>query len=126
MGRADGRDQTEDLKAIEVPTLVTQGDDYQIVPYTDAVLLQAKLIKNATLKVHLGYPHGVLTTHADVINPISWPSSRAEVSGPRRTIAVAPASWNRAERNPHGRDRTIFADIGITPRYLRWLPSHPL
>ena len=62
-------DQTDDLKAIDVPTLVTQGDDDQIVPYTDAVLLQAKLIKNSTLKVYPGYPHGMLTTHADVINP---------------------------------------------------------
>ena len=62
-------DQTEDLKAITVPTLVTQGDDDQIVPYKDASLLQAKLIKNSTLKVYPGYPHGMLTTHADVINP---------------------------------------------------------
>src|SRR5258708_28776614 len=62
-------DQTEDLKAIEVPTLVMQGDDDQIVPYKDAVLLQAKLIKNSTLKVDPGYHHGVLSVHADVINP---------------------------------------------------------
>jgi non-heme chloroperoxidase len=62
-------DQTEDLKAIEVPTLVMHGDDDQIVPYKDAGLLQAKLIKNATLKIYPGYPHGMLTTHADVINP---------------------------------------------------------
>ena len=45
-----------------------QGDDDQIVPYKDAVLLQAKLIKNAELKVYPGYPHGMLTTHADVLN----------------------------------------------------------
>jgi non-heme chloroperoxidase len=62
-------DQTEDLKAISVPTLVMQGDDDQIVPYKDAVLLQAKLIKKSTLKVYPGYPHGMLTVHADVINP---------------------------------------------------------
>ncbi len=62
-------DQTEDLKAITVPTLVTQGDDDQIVPYKDASLLQAELIKNATLKVYPGFPHGMLTTHADVLNP---------------------------------------------------------
>jgi len=61
-------DQTADLKAIDVPTLVMQGDDDQIVPYKDAVLLQAKLIKSATLKVYQGYPHGMLTTHADIIN----------------------------------------------------------
>ena len=61
-------DQTEDLKAITVPTLVLQGDDDQIVPYKDAALLQAKLLKNATLKVYPGYPHGMCTTNADVIN----------------------------------------------------------
>ncbi|NPT38241.1 alpha/beta fold hydrolase [Paraburkholderia xenovorans] len=62
-------DQTDDLKAIAVPTLVTQGDDDQVVPYTNASLLQVKLLKNGTLKIYKGYPHGMLTTHADVINP---------------------------------------------------------
>ena len=52
-----------------MPTLVIQGDDDQVVPYQDAVLLQAKLIKNATLKVYPGYSHGMLTVNADVINP---------------------------------------------------------
>ena len=41
----------------------------QIVPYKDAALLQAKLIKNSTLRIYPGYPHGMATTHADVINP---------------------------------------------------------
>ncbi len=62
-------DQTDDLKAITVPTLVTQGDDDQIVPYKNASMLQIKLLKNGTLKVYPGYPHGMLTTHPDVINP---------------------------------------------------------
>lgn len=62
-------DQTEDLKAITVPVLVLQGDDDQIVPYKNASELQAKLLKNATLKVYPGFPHGMLTTHADVLNP---------------------------------------------------------
>ncbi|NSZ65492.1 alpha/beta hydrolase [Agrobacterium tumefaciens] len=62
-------DQTEDLKAITVPTLVTQGDDDQVVPYKAAVELQAKLIRNSTMKIYKGFPHGMLTTHADVINP---------------------------------------------------------
>ena len=62
-------DQTEDLKAITVQTLVTQGDDDQIVPIDDASRLSIKLLKNGTLKVYPGYPHGMLTTHADVINP---------------------------------------------------------
>jgi non-heme chloroperoxidase len=62
-------DQTEDLKAMTVPTLVLQGDDDQVVPYADASLLQVKLLKNGSIKVYPGYPHGMLTTHADVINP---------------------------------------------------------
>jgi non-heme chloroperoxidase len=62
-------DQTEDLKAISVPVLVLHGDDDQIVPYQDAGVLSAKLVKNGTLKIYPGYPHGMLTTHADVINP---------------------------------------------------------
>jgi non-heme chloroperoxidase len=61
-------DLTEDLKHIEVPTLVMQGDDDQIVPYKDASLLSAKLLKNSTLKIYPGFPHGMMTTHADVIN----------------------------------------------------------
>ncbi|MDY0981345.1 alpha/beta hydrolase [Stenotrophomonas sp. CFBP8994] len=62
-------DQTDDLKAITVPTLVMHGDDDQVVPIADAALLSVKLVKNGTLKVYKGYPHGMLTTHADVINP---------------------------------------------------------
>jgi non-heme chloroperoxidase len=61
-------DFTEDLKAIEVPVLVMHGIDDQIVPYADAGPLSAKLLKNATLKSYEGYPHGMATTHADVIN----------------------------------------------------------
>ncbi len=62
-------DQTADLKAITVPTLVMHGDDDQIVPIDDSARLSVKLLKNGTLKVYPGYPHGMLTTHADVINP---------------------------------------------------------
>ena len=62
-------DFTEDLKSIDVPTLVMHGDDDQIVPYKDAALLSVKLLKHGTLKIYPGYPHGMLTTHADVINP---------------------------------------------------------
>lgn len=62
-------DQTEDLKAISVPVLVLQGDDDQVVPYQAAALKQAELLSNATLKIYEGCPHGMLTTHADVINP---------------------------------------------------------
>ena len=62
-------EQTEDLKAITVPTLVLHGDDDQIVPIADAALKAINLLKNGTIKVYEGYPHGMLTTHADVINP---------------------------------------------------------
>jgi non-heme chloroperoxidase len=61
-------DFTEDLKNIDVPTLVMQGDDDQIVPYKDASVLSVKLLKKGTLKIYPGFPHGMLTTHADVIN----------------------------------------------------------
>jgi len=61
-------DQTDDLKAITVPTLVLQGDDDQVVTYKDAALLQDKLLADSTLKIYPGYPHGMHTTHADVIN----------------------------------------------------------
>lgn len=61
-------DQTDDLRAISVPSLVMQGDDDQVVPYENAALLQAKLLKRCTLKIYPGYPHGMMTTHADVIN----------------------------------------------------------
>ncbi|MFB7147674.1 alpha/beta fold hydrolase [Agrobacterium deltaense] len=62
-------DQTEDLKAITVPTLVLHGDDDQVVPIADSAELSVKLLKNGTLRVYKGYPHGMLTTHADIINP---------------------------------------------------------
>lgn len=61
-------DFTEDLKQISQPTFVMHGDDDQIVPYKDAALLSAKLLKNATLKIYPGFPHGMLTTHADMLN----------------------------------------------------------
>ncbi|WP_425602462.1 alpha/beta fold hydrolase [Luteibacter aegosomatis] len=61
-------DQTDDLKALTVPVLVLAGDDDQVVPYKDAAELQGKLIKNATVKIYPGYPHGLMTTHADEIN----------------------------------------------------------
>jgi len=62
-------DFTEDLKKISVPTLIMHGDDDQIVPIADSALLSAKLVKNATLKVYKGLPHGMCSTHPDVINP---------------------------------------------------------
>ncbi len=61
-------DFTDDLKAIEVPVLVMHGDDDQIVPYADSAPLSAALLKDGTLKTYKGYPHGMATTHAEVIN----------------------------------------------------------
>jgi non-heme chloroperoxidase len=61
-------DFTEDLKKIDVPTLVMHGDDDQIVPFKASSLRTAKLIKNATLKVYAGFPHGMPRTHPDEIN----------------------------------------------------------
>jgi non-heme chloroperoxidase len=62
-------DFTEDLKSIDVPTLVMHGDDDQVVPIAASALLSAELLRNATLKVYEGFPHGMCTTHAEVINP---------------------------------------------------------
>jgi len=61
-------DQTADLQAMTVPTLVLAGDDDQVVPYHQGAELQAKLLPNPTLKIYPGMPHGLLTTHADVLN----------------------------------------------------------
>lgn len=61
-------DQTDDLKAISVPTLVLHGDDDQIVPYKNAGVLQAEILPNATLKIYEGFSHGMLTVNADILN----------------------------------------------------------
>ena len=61
-------DFSEDLKKIDGPTLILHGDDDQIVPIGASALESAKLIKNATLKIYPGYPHGMATTHPDAIN----------------------------------------------------------
>jgi non-heme chloroperoxidase len=61
-------DFTDDLKIIDVPTLVMHGDDDQIVPYPDSAPLSAKLVKNGTLKTYKGFPHGMPTTQAETIN----------------------------------------------------------
>ena len=61
-------DFTDDLKAIDAPVLVMHGDDDQIVPIAESALLSSKLARRGTLKVYRGFPHGMATTHADVIN----------------------------------------------------------
>ena len=62
-------DFSEDLRRIDVPVLVLHGTDDQIVPYGDSAPLSAKLLKHGTLKSYDGLPHGMLSTHPDVINP---------------------------------------------------------
>ena len=61
-------DFSDDLAAIDVPTLVMHGDDDQVVPIADSALLSAKLLKRGTLKVYPGLSHGMLTINADAID----------------------------------------------------------
>jgi len=61
-------DLTEDLKKIDVPTLIVHGDDDQIVPIAASALLSSKIVKGSTLKVYAGLPHGMCSTHKDQIN----------------------------------------------------------
>jgi non-heme chloroperoxidase len=61
-------EQTEDLKKIDVPTLIIHGDADQIVPFADSGLLQSKIVKGAILKVYKGAPHGLCTTLKDQVN----------------------------------------------------------
>jgi non-heme chloroperoxidase len=62
-------DFTEDLQKIDVPVLIMHGEDDQIVPIADSALLGIKLLKNGTLKTYPGLPHGMCTTHPEIINP---------------------------------------------------------
>ncbi|HEX4411376.1 MAG TPA: alpha/beta hydrolase [Xanthobacteraceae bacterium] len=61
-------DFTEDLKSIDVPTLVLHGEDDQIVPIADSAMKSAKLLKNSKLKTYKGLPHGMCATHPNVVN----------------------------------------------------------
>jgi non-heme chloroperoxidase len=62
-------DFTEDLKSVDVPVLLMHGEDDQIVPIADSALVGIKLLKNGTLKTYPGLPHGMCTTHPEIINP---------------------------------------------------------
>jgi non-heme chloroperoxidase len=62
-------DFSEDLRKIDVPVLVAHGTDDQIVPYSDSAPLSVKLLKNGTLKTYDGLPHGMLSTHPEILNP---------------------------------------------------------
>jgi non-heme chloroperoxidase len=61
-------DFTEDLKRFDVPTLIMHGDDDQVVPIAITSLVSSKIVKDATLKVYPGLPHGMCSTHKDLIN----------------------------------------------------------
>ena len=67
-------DFTEDLKTIDVPVLLMHGEDDQIVPIADSALIGITLLKHGTLKTYDGLPHGMCTTHPDIINPdlLAW------------------------------------------------------
>jgi non-heme chloroperoxidase len=62
-------DFTDDLKSVDVPVLLMHGEDDQIVPIADSALLGIKLVKHGTLKTYPGLPHGMCTTHPEIINP---------------------------------------------------------
>jgi non-heme chloroperoxidase len=61
-------DFTEDLKKMDIPTMIIQGDDDQIVPVADAAMLSSKIVKGAILKIYPGAPHGLAHTHKDLLN----------------------------------------------------------
>lgn len=67
-------DFTEDLKKIDVPVFLMHGDDDQIVPYQDAAVKGIKLLQKGTLKIYPGLPHGMASTHPDIINKdlLAW------------------------------------------------------
>jgi non-heme chloroperoxidase len=71
-------DFTEDLKAIDLPVLVIHSKDDQIVPYADAGPLTAKLLKNGILKTYEDLPHGLLSTHPEIVNPVMLAFIRGE------------------------------------------------
>ena len=80
-------DLTEDLKKIDVPTLILHGDADQIVPISDSALLSAKIVKNATLKVYEGAPHGMCTTRKEEVNADLLSFFQTKVSAPGKRAA---------------------------------------
>lgn len=87
-------DLTEDLKKIDVPTLILHGDDDQIVPIADSALLSAKIVKNATLKVYEGAPHGMCTTHKHQVNEdlLAFFKSSPSKAGRKEPMPMQPAA----------------------------------
>jgi non-heme chloroperoxidase len=90
-------DFTEDLKVIDVPTLVMHGTDDQIVPIADSAPLSAKLLKNSVLKIYEKFPHGMCTTHADVVNPELLAFVKGELGAARSSRGEAQPTTKRGE-----------------------------
>jgi non-heme chloroperoxidase len=90
-------DFTEDLKKIDVPTLIMHGDDDQVVPIGNSAMLSSKIVKGATLKVYPGLPHGMCSTHKDLINTdlLAFIEAEAPRKAPR-----PPAAGPRPEAQP--------------------------
>jgi non-heme chloroperoxidase len=80
-------DFTEDLKKFDVPTLIIHGDDDQIVPIGAAALASSKLVKNSTLKVYKGAPHGLTATHKEQLNADLLSFLKVKKLVPPRTVA---------------------------------------
>ena len=111
-------DFTEDLKKIDVPTLIIHGDDDQIVPIGASALLSAKLVKDATLKVYPGAPHGLPSTHKDQVN--------ADLLAFFKEPAREPVTADRCEVGDDRSRPTEERQIpwsGLAP--ARWPPSSP-
>ena len=86
-------DLTEDLKKIDVPTLILHGDDDQIVPIANSAMLSSKIIKDATLKVYLGGPHGICTTHKQQVSEDILAFIKGEmVPSKRETVPMQPVA----------------------------------
>ncbi|CAM5644711.1 Cardiolipin synthase A [Streptomyces microflavus] len=122
-------DFTEDLRAIDVPVLVAHGTDDQIVPYDDSAPLSVALLKNGRLKSYDGFPHGMLTTHPEVLNPDllafiqewcgdarnenEWRDTHVQVRGPAVDGLAAAFAQNWAECQEElfdDRDRFVASD----------------
>lgn len=84
-------DFTDDLKSIEVPVLLLHSEDDQIVPYGAAAPLAAKMLRNGTLKTYKELPHGMMTTHPDIVNAELLAFIRGTGAADRETMAT-PAS----------------------------------
>ena len=85
-------DFTEDLKKIDVPTLILHGDDDQIVPIADSAMKSVKIVKNAILKVYKGAPHGMCTTHKQQVNEDLFAFIKGQMATKEREMPMQPAA----------------------------------